>query len=196
MTLSAIYLWRLLARLTASSRSIRESGMKAFARVGVFMASIASIPAVADVPRLTGYYLLVPGRGAPVEQAVDKVVAEMNPVVRQIARSRLSKTNQPYRHITLAATPATISIATDRHAPIEAPADGTPVNWRRDDNELLKVSMQWKGRTLQEVFAAEDGKRVNVFELSPDGRELKLMVTVTSDRLPKPLSYTLVYQRQ
>lgn len=170
--------------------------MKAWAIFGGFLLGMASFPATADDPRIAGHYVLVSGRSASVEVAVEKAVAEMNFVVRPVARSRLNKTNQPYKHITLATTPGMLSITTDKRAPIVAPADGSPVKWRREDNELLNVSMQWRGSALQEVFAAEDGKRVNQFELSPDGRELKLIVTVTSTRLPKPLSYTLVYQRQ
>lgn len=145
---------------------------------------------------ISGRYVYVPERSSSVEQAVEKTVAEVNFVLRPIARSRLKKTNQPYQSITLSASADKLSITTDKRSPIVTPASGTPIKWTREDGEVLDVSMQWKGSALQETFAAEDGKRVNLFELSADGGELKMLVTVSSKRLPKPLVYTLVYQRQ
>lgn len=145
---------------------------------------------------LSGHYVYVPERSASVEQAVEKTVAEVNFVLRPIARSRLNKTNQPYQNITLGITAGKASITTDKRAPIVAPTDGKPIKWRREDGEVMDLSMQWQGKGLQETIAADDGKRVNLFELSPDGNELRMLVTVSSKRLPKPLVYTLVYQRQ
>ena len=145
---------------------------------------------------MAGRYVYVPERSTAVDRAVEKAVTEVNFVLRPMARSRLKKTNQPYQNITLTIGADKLSITTDRRAAIVTPASGKPVKWRREDGEMLDVSMKWQGRTLQETFAAKDGKRVNVFELSPDGGELRMMVTVSSKRLPKPLVYTLVYQRQ
>ncbi len=162
---------------------------------GVLLA-LASPQSLADNPKMAGHYVYVPERSAKVADAVEKTVQEVNFVIRPIARSRLNKTNQPYQNITLATAPEKLSITTDKRAPIVTPADGKPVKWKREDGETLDVSMKWQGEALQETFAADDGKRVNLYELSPDGRELKMLVTVSSKRLPRPLVYTLVYQRQ
>ncbi len=150
----------------------------------------------ADNPALFGHYVYVPERSASVEQAVEKTVADVNFVLRPIARSRLNKTNQPYQNITLSSSVGKVSITTDKRAAIVAPVDGKPIKWKREDGEVMDFSLQWQGKALQETFAAKDGKRVNLFELSPDGHELRMLVTVSSKRLPKPLIYTLVYQRQ
>ncbi len=164
--------------------------------VFLFLVLLLAGIARADNPALTGHYLYVPERSAAVEQMVDKTVAEMNFLLRPIARSRLNKTNQPYQKITLDFPAGKASIITDKRAAIVTTADGKPVKWKREDGEVMDVSMQWQGSALQETFAAEDGKRVNLFELSPDGTELRMLVTVSSKRLPKPLVYTLVYKRQ
>ncbi|MGC4088198.1 MAG: hypothetical protein QM756_09910 [Polyangiaceae bacterium] len=152
--------------------------------------------AYADNAALGGRFVYVPERSASVEQAVEKTVAEVNFVLRPIARSRLNKTNQPYQNITLNTSGGKASITTDKRAAIVAPTDGKTIKWKREDGEVMDLSMQWQGKALQETIAADDGKRVNLFELSPDGNELKMLVTVSSKRLPKPLVYTLVYQRQ
>lgn len=162
----------------------------------VFLLSAFSLQVRAANSDIAGRYVYVPERSSSVDQAVEKTVAEVNFVLRPIARSRLKKTNQPYQSITLTASADKLSITTDKRDPIVTPANGTPIKWKREDGELLDVSMKWQGKALQETFSAEDGKRVNLFELSPDGGELKMLVTVSSKRLPKPLVYTLVYQRQ
>jgi hypothetical protein len=43
---------------------------------------------------------------------------------------------------------------------------------------------------------AEDGQRVNTYTLSPEGDVLTLEAWVTSSRLPRPLSYTLVFHKE
>lgn len=150
----------------------------------------------ADNPALAGRYVYMPERSASVEQAVEKTVAEVNFMLRPVARSRLNKTNQPYQNITLGLSAGEASITTDKRAPIVAPINGNAIKWKREDGEVMDVSMQWQGKALKETFAAKDGKRVNLFEMSPDGSELHMLVTVSSKSLPKPLVYKLVYQRQ
>src|SRR6218665_1722622 len=132
----------------------------------------------ADNSALPGHYVYVPERSASVEQAVEKTVAEVSFVLRPIARSRLNKTNRPYQNITLSTSGGKASITTDKRAAIVAPVDGKPIQWKREDGEVMDVSLQWQGRALQETIAADDGRRVNLFELSPDGNELRMLVTV------------------
>lgn len=155
-----------------------------------------TVPAWAANPQMAGHYAYVPERSMNVAAAVEKTVEEVGFVLRPFARSRLNKTNQPYRHITLGMDQDKLSIITDQRAPIVVPADGSPVKWKREDGEVMDVSMTWQGDALQETFATEDGRRINRFELSPDGQELRMLVTVSSKRLPKPLTYTLTYLRQ
>jgi hypothetical protein len=146
---------------------------------------------------LRGTFVLDRAASADVNAAIDRAVAPLNVVVRQIARPRLRRTNQPYGRVVLDWSPAEVSITTDARAPIRTAPAGTPVRWRRpEDGEWLNVSTVWQGATLRQTFAAEDGQRVNDYTLSPDGRTLTLNVTVTSPRLPRPLTYRLVYGRQ
>ena len=80
--------------------------------------------------------------------------------------------------------------------PRSAPSNGTPIDWTRPaDGEKLKLSMQWDGARLVETLKAEDGQRVNAYTLSPDGSTMTMNVTITSPRLPKPLTYKLAYRK-
>ena len=56
--------------------------------------------------------------------------------------------------------------------------------------------MKLSGTTLTESFTSPDGKRVNVFTPSADGKKLMMAVTLTSAKLPKPLTYRLAYKRE
>ena len=168
-------------------------------RPSLFLALLAltSIVAAAQPAGLRGTFVLNRSASADVNAAVERAVAPLNVVVRQIARPRLRRTNQPYGRIVLNWSPTEVSITTDARSAIRTSPAGTAIRWRRpEDGEWLNVSTIWQGERLQQTFAAEDGQRVNLYTLSPDGRTLTLDVTVTSPRLPRPLTYRLVYAKQ
>jgi hypothetical protein len=144
---------------------------------------------------LEGTYTFVADSSTNIDDAIDAAVTDMNFIKRPIARSRLKKTNPIYRRIVIAKTPQEISVEFRSGAPVSTPADGTSVKWTRDDGEVFDVSATWEGSALAQRFKAEDGERLNVFRLTPDGRMLTLDVTVSSDQLPKPMTYSLVYRR-
>ena len=45
-----------------------------------------------------------------------------------------------------------------------------------------------------QTYKAEDGERANRFHFDPKTRTLSLLVTVKSQKLPKPIDYTLTYK--
>jgi len=128
-----------------------------------------------------------------VMTAINAAVNRMNFVTRPIARGRLNRTNQPYQRLVIDFSQSQVSITMDQRAVITSPANGTPIKWTREDGEVLDVSTEWENGQLEQTFKAEDGQRVNVF--SVDGDTLTMNVTVTSPRLPRPLTYKLVYNR-
>lgn len=131
-----------------------------------------------------------------VEKAITKAIEPMNPIVKLVAKGRLEKVNQPYKHVTIATTGGKLSVTTDGRAPIVV-ASGGSIKWTRpEDDEKLDVSMSLSGSTLTESFTSPDGKRVNVFSPSADGKKLTMAVTVTSSKLPKPLTYRISYKRE
>lgn len=130
-----------------------------------------------------------------INQAIDAAVRDMNFAMRPIARGRLRKTNQPYQRVQISHTAQQVSVTTDGRPAIVSPANGTPVDWTREDGEKLKVSTEWENGTLEQTFQAEDGRRVNAYSVSADGRTMTMNVTVSSPRLKKPLTYKLVYRR-
>lgn len=144
---------------------------------------------------LEGSYTYLPAASDDIHPAIERGIAGMSFVVRPVARSRLRKTNEPYGTITISRTPAEVAIATDGGAPVVTPADGSVVRWRREDGEIFRVSTELRGGVLRQTFVADDGQRENAYSLSAAGDTLTLRVTVTSPRLPRPMSYRLVYLR-
>lgn len=161
------------------------------------LALLLGIPSVAPAQSAAfqGTFTYHPQSSDDIEQAIQRSVARMNFAVRPIARSRLRRTNEPYRTITIAHTPSQISVTTDGASTVTAPADGTPIRWRRQDGEQLQVSTVWEGGNLKQLFVADDGQRENLYSLSPDGNTLTMRVTLTSSRLPEPITYNLRFRR-
>lgn len=162
-----------------------------------FLALVLALPAGAraQAPSIQGTFVYDASASDNVNQAIETAISRMNFVIRPIARGRLKKTNQPYHRIAISHTNSEISVKTDNRAPIVTPANGTPKDWTREDGEKLKVSTEWENGKIVQTFRAEDGQRINTYSVSPDGSVLSMLVTIRSEKLPKPLTYTLRYRR-
>lgn len=138
-----------------------------------------------------------------LENAINRAVARMNVVVRQIARPRLRNTNTAYPSITMSYDQSSVRVDMAGRPSVSSPANGQPVLWQRATGgtcremkgDCVRVSAEWEGGNLKHTFQAEDGRRVNVYSVSADGKTMTMNVTVTSPRLPQPLTYKLVYNR-
>lgn len=109
------------------------------------------------------------------------------------ARSRLRRTNTSYQRVIINYTRQLVSITFDQGRPIESPANGTPVQWTREDGERFDLSAEWQNGRLVQKFKGEVEQRINTFTVSPDGHTLTLNVVVRSPRLR--LTYRLVCTR-
>jgi hypothetical protein len=129
-----------------------------------------------------------------IDAAIETAVANMNFIKRPIARSRLKKTNEPYRKIVITQKADVISVAFDDRKPVQTPADGRPIKWTRDDGEVFDVSVAVTDEGLVQTFKAEDGQRVNTFSAN-DAGQMTMEARLTSPQLTTPVIYTLLYHR-
>lgn len=174
----------------------RKAITLALGLVSLFGSGTAGSRAAAQAPNFAGSYTYVAEESDNINQAIDVAVAKLNFALRPIGRRRLRNTNQPYPRVVIANTDREVAITLGDRAPIRTPSNGTPIRWKRpEDGEELRVSTEWENGTLEQTFAAEDGKRVNAYTLSPDGRTMTMRVTITSERLKEPVRYRLVYRR-
>jgi hypothetical protein len=161
-----------------------------------FAAAWTSAQTQAQIPGLQGTYVNASQSNDPIDAAIQASVARMNFITRPIARSRLRKTNPAFRKIEITLAEQEISVAFDAGKPVRMPADGSTVQWTRDDGEVFDVAASWRGEQLVQSFKATDGQRINTFELSPDGKKLTLQVELTSPQLPSSLNYVLSFSPQ
>jgi hypothetical protein len=152
---------------------------------------LLAVPALAQNGSLAGTWTLA--TAPDLAKAIDSVVAPMNFLVRPIARSRLAKTNTAYTTLHISQDAGTVTIQPDQRIPQRMPSDGQPVAWTREDGEKFVVSARLDGDDLVQTFKATDGERTNVYHLDSVNHTLTLSVTVASPRLPRPLTYALVY---
>ena len=144
---------------------------------------------------LDGTYILDETDSDNTNEVIEHAVGKLNFLTRDIARERLKKLNPAYREVASTSSPNEISITVNNQPPLRAPAKGAPVAWVGPDGGKVNVSMQLAGRRLAQTFASADGRRVNDYTLSPDGRTLTMQVKETSPRLPQGIIYKQVYRR-
>jgi len=159
----------------------------------IFLGS--STLAAAQQSGLDGTYILDETDSDNLNEVIEDAVGKLNFVTRDIARGRLRKLNPAYHQVTITSSPNEISVTVDNQPPLQTPAKGTPVAWIGPDGEKVKASMQLAGRRLAQTFTSADGRRVNDYTLSPDGRTLTMQVTETSPRLSRTITYRQFYRR-
>lgn len=151
-----------------------------------------ALAAHAQDPAWAGTWTLAsPG---DIRGAIDRATASLSFVTRPIARGRLKKLNPAYQRVVLQQAGGEVRVQFDQRTPMAMPADGRPVAWIREDGEPFQVKAQPAGSELVQHFQGQDGARTNRYRLDPAGT-LALTVTVTSAKLPEPLTYTLTYRR-
>jgi len=160
---------------------------------GIFL--VSSTLAAAQESGLDGTYILDQTDSDNINEVIENAVEKLNFVTRNIARERLEKLNPAYRQVAITSSSNEISVTVDNQPPLRTPAKGAAVAWVAPDGEKVNASMQLAGRRLAQTFMSADGRRVNDYTLSPDGRTLTMQVTETSPQLFQTITYKQVYRR-
>jgi len=144
---------------------------------------------------LDGTYTLDQTNSDNINDVIEEALRKMNVLKRLIGRGRLKKLNPVYHQVAISSSPNEISVTVDKEPTLRTPANGTPVAWVGPDGGKVNVRMQLSDGHLVQIFTSADGRRVNDYTLSPDGRALSMEVTETSPRLSQPLRYKQIYRR-
>jgi len=158
----------------------------------LLLAILLALPLAAQASGPFGSWTLASAPDLP--KVIEAATAGMSFITRPIARSRLRKTNEAYRTIRIERETGGLSIQYDQRQPQHMPGDGHAVPWTREDGEKFLLSARMDQDDLVQTYKAEDGERTNVFHVDAATRTLTLRVTVTSPRLPGPLSYAITYR--
>jgi hypothetical protein len=158
--------------------------------------ALSLIAAGAEPGDLQGVYILDRAASDNIDIAIDKGIGGMNFVIKPLARSRIARTNPLYERVEISRDDFNLQVRFDANKPIEMPLDGRSVPWVRQDGGTYDVTVQQIDSRLMMHFNANDGQRSNTFTLDPDGSRLRLDVVLTSQHLPRPINYVLVFHRQ
>lgn len=141
-------------------------------------------------------YVLAPDSSDDIREAVNRTVEPMGFIKRPIARGRLNTLNPTPQRVRVIVRANQLGVAFDGGDPIVTPLDGMPVPWNNAlTHETYQARITMAGDTVAQVIAAPDGVRQNAYLFSDGGSRLRLAVTVTSQRLPGPLVYRLLFRR-
>ncbi|MCA9659803.1 MAG: hypothetical protein KC486_15780 [Myxococcales bacterium] len=161
-------------------------------------------PAAATKPppppqaRLAGEYRYVGGAAQKQRLAdtIDQTVQQLNALIRNIGRRRLTESNQVRDAIKIAVDGDRVTTTFVPGGTVTATLDGPQVDWTTDTGGKVKVKMSIvKGRLVQD-FKGEDGSRRNVFTVDSTGDKMTMSVTISSSRLTTPMKYALSYKRK
>jgi len=155
----------------------------------------SSAPAATPKASLDGTYTLDQANSDNINDVIEKALGTMNVLKRLIARGRLKELNPVYHQVAISSSPDEIRVTVDNQPTLRAPAKGTAVPWVGPDGGKVNASMRLSGGHLVQTFTSADGRRVNDYTLSPDGRTLTMQVKETSPRLSEPISYKQIYRR-
>jgi hypothetical protein len=161
----------------------------------------ASTPTSTPNTTLAGSYTLIDSAAATnkIASAIEYSVKGM--WLEGKARRKLRETNLPApQQITIWYSAADFSIQTDQSGLIQTPPDGRAIKWTSKYKETYDVSTRWVGANLERTFKSSQGRRVNTYSLSSDGKTMIMKVTGKTEgwltpSFKHPFNYQLEYRR-
>lgn len=133
---------------------------------------------------------------------MERAVAPLNFVVRSVARRRLLAVNKPSSRVEIIVRGDSVILRYAEQPEVRAARTGTARPWRNAAGEQISVEvrapLQATASTplLSDRYVAEDGIRENRWFLDESSGRARLEITVSSPRLPTPLTLQLTYTRR
>jgi len=159
----------------------------------VIVPLLAAMPLSAKESALSGTWKQV--KADDIAAAIDAIVSDMNFIKRPIARSRLAQMNPVNKIIVIAISDNDVLVKYDEREGIHMVPNVAAAPWTRDDGVKFLVAAQITKDQLIQSFKNEDSERTVLFKLSPDGKSLVMNVTIRNQQLPKPLIYSISFER-
>jgi hypothetical protein len=170
--------------------------------LGVLLAGL-SVPAAAsaDGPELGKYAGNYQFKGKKedgektVDKAVDEALADLSMVMRLMVKKAMDARKTPFiETIAIETPPGKIAITMGDMDRVETKANQSETVKR--DGRTGKVTHKFGAGKLTQIVEGENGVIQNVLTLTSDGKTLHRDVTITNERLKKPIKYRLTYARK
>ncbi len=131
---------------------------------------------------------------AIVEKAFDEALADLNIVMRTMAKKAMAQRFAERIGIDIDGEKVGIKIGDNEE--VDVKLNKTETVKSADGKGSGKATHKFEGGKLIETLVGDTGTITNVFTLSADGKTLTREVTVSGERLKKPAKYKLVYVRK
>ena len=180
---------------------LRSMCIKVLVAVSLLISSVPASPRssarplhFSEVDHFAGRYTLRRDQSEDLRQAINRATDAMNFLRRGMARRQLREKLTLYPSVSMGRTGDDFRTNLAGKATLSLPLSGAPILWKAPFGEIVKVRLR-SGPELLEIFDMKQGHCEHLFRLSPDCRVLTGDVRVTSNELPEPVEYRLVYQR-
>ena len=131
-----------------------------------------------------------------IDEVIEEVVDDMSRFKRRFARSALEDSTTPCPEFNIRFGSDVMEIHCTSGEPARSYIDGPTVRWTDSDGDEIPLDQDLEADRMIQRFKGEDGERVNEFTLRDGGDTLVKSVTITSDQLPRDVTYTRTFQRQ
>ncbi|GAA0825958.1 MAG: hypothetical protein WBA64_07240 [Marinomonas sp.] len=129
---------------------------------------------------------------AKLDAAVDSVAKEMNFFVRMIARPILEKEARICHQWQLSTQAKQWQWQCDTEAAETIPLNANRFKTQGDDDREIFSTFHQTANEVDVILESERGKRTNTWKML-DANTLEYTATLESEKLPKPLTWTLTY---
>jgi hypothetical protein len=165
---------------------------------GLVLVSAWASPAWAASPSVVGEFRYAGGKKQRerFEAAVEEVVAELNMLIRGLARSKIMESQTPSAAVEILQTGSDVIVRRTGAPEIRGPANGTPFRWKNRYRDELELRMRLNGAKLEIRFKGEKSRTTTTYTASEDGSRMTLRTTIKDPRLPKPLRLSFAYKRK
>ena len=135
---------------------------------------------------------------ASIDAGVERVVAELNILLRPLARAYLRRVTRYCSEPVIRIEGRTLDYACGEAQLMTAELDGKPFSWglKGEEDAYTARLSQPDERTLVMFFENDLGSRTNTFQADEDGASLTLSASLEGDLLPVPLSFSMRYRRR
>ncbi|MFO0558836.1 MAG: hypothetical protein U0269_12535 [Polyangiales bacterium] len=185
------WVW-LLSSVSVLTGSVASAQSAADAGAAAPVARPAQAPAASP---FTGVWRFAGGDAErrAFEASVSRTVQGMGWIVEGIAASRLRERSPIPDVITIRVENNVIEYTGVRGRLFRTPADGTSVQTTNPQGEPISLTTRITGNQMVRLGSRADGSRREV--LTVNGNTLVIEGTVTSPRLPRPLTYRFTYRK-
>ncbi|MFL6464158.1 MAG: hypothetical protein ACJ73N_07090 [Bryobacteraceae bacterium] len=159
-----------------------------------FSRSSAKSFRLSEIDHFAGRYVLIRDQSEDLKQAINRATDAMNFLRRLTARRQLREKVVLYPAFAMGRSGEIFRTSLAGKTILSLPLSGATVLWKAPFGETVQARLQ-PGPELLEIFEMKRAHCEHLFRLSPDSRVLTVDVRITSDELPKPVEYQLIYRR-